>query len=68
VLVIGEVRERLAPGALSLVIAPGAGAVGAVPLASGVSSALVGVMIAATLGPPAAVVGIGRAWEPATVL
>ena len=69
VFVIGEVRERLAPGVLSLVIALGAGAAGAVSLASGVSSALVGVMIAAALVPPTAVVGIGIAWgEPATVL
>ena len=69
VFAIGEVRERLAPGVLSLVIALGAGAAGAVSLASGVSSALVGVMIAAALVPPTAVVGIGIAWgEPATVL
>jgi uncharacterized membrane protein len=51
------------------VIALGAGAAGAVSLASGVSSALVGVMIAAALVPPTAVVGIGIAWgEPGTVL
>ena len=69
VFAIGEVRERLAPDVLSLVIALGAGAAGAVSLASGVSSALVGVMIAAALVPPTAVVGIGIAWgEPSTVL
>jgi uncharacterized hydrophobic protein (TIGR00341 family) len=69
VFAIGEVNERLAPDVLSLVIALGAGAAGAVSLASGVSSALVGVMIAAALVPPTAVVGIGIAWgEPATVL
>jgi len=69
VFAIGEVRERLAPDVLSLVIALGAGAAGAVSLASGVSSALVGVMIAAALVPPTAVVGIGIAWgAPATVL
>jgi uncharacterized hydrophobic protein (TIGR00271 family) len=69
VFAIGEVRERLAPGVLSLVIALGAGAAGAVSLASGVSSALVGVMIAAALVPPTAVVGIGIAWgEPQTVV
>ena len=62
VFAIGEVRERLAPDVLSLVIALGAGAAGAVSLASGVSSALVGVMIAAALVPPTAVVGIGIAW------
>jgi len=66
---IGEVNERLSPDVLSLVIALGAGAAGAVSLASGVSSALVGVMIAAALVPPTAVVGIGIAWgNPATVL
>ncbi|MGQ4556684.1 TIGR00341 family protein [Halobellus sp. GM3] len=69
VFAIGEVRERLAPDVLSLVIALGAGAAGAVSLASGVSSALVGVMIAAALVPPTAVVGIGIAWgEPQTVV
>nr|WP_305882819.1 TIGR00341 family protein [Halobellus rarus] len=69
VFAIGEVRERLAPDVLSLVIALGAGAAGAVSLASGVSSALVGVMIAAALVPPTAVVGIGIAWgEPQAVL
>ena len=69
VFAIGEVRERLAPGVLSLVIALGAGVAGAVSLASGVSSALVGVMIAAALVPPTAVVGIGIAWgEPQAVL
>ena len=67
VFAIGEVRERLAPDVLSLVIALGAGAAGAVSLASGVSSALVGVMIAAALVPPTAVVGI--AWgQPGAVL
>ena len=69
VFAIGEVRERLAPDVLSLVIALGAGAAGAVSLASGVSSALVGVMIAAALVPPTAVVGIGIAWgEPGAVV
>ncbi|WP_336024268.1 TIGR00341 family protein [Halobellus salinisoli] len=69
VFAIGEVRERLAPDVLSLVIALGAGAAGAVSLASGVSSALVGVMIAAALVPPTAVVGIGIAWgEPQSVI
>jgi len=69
VFVIGEIRERLAPDVLSLVIALGAGAAGAVSLASGVSSALVGVMIAAALVPPTAVVGIGIAWgEPQAVI
>jgi len=65
---IGEVRERLVPDVLSLVIALGAGAAGALSLSTGVSTALVGVMIAAALVPPTAVVGIGLAWgSPRTV-
>ncbi|MFB9825146.1 TIGR00341 family protein [Halobaculum roseum] len=65
---IAEVRERLAPDVLSLPIALGSGVAGALSLASGVSSALVGVMIAAALVPPTAVVGIGIAWgRPGTV-
>ncbi|WP_411967373.1 TIGR00341 family protein [Haloferax sp. YSSS75] len=62
VLQIPEVDERLAPDVLSLVIALGAGAAGAISLSTGVSTALVGVMIAAALIPPTAVVGIGIAW------
>ncbi|KAB1198029.1 MULTISPECIES: TIGR00341 family protein [Haloferax] len=62
VLRIPEVGERLSPDVLSLVIALGAGAAGAISLSSGVSTALVGVMIAAALVPPTAVVGIGIAW------
>lgn len=66
---IGEVESRLSPDVLSLVIALGAGAAGAFSLASGVSTALVGVMIAAALVPPMAVVGIGFAWgSPMAVL
>ncbi|SEO93289.1 TIGR00341 family protein [Halogranum amylolyticum] len=69
VFAIGEVRERLAPDVLSLAVALGAGVAGALSLSSGVSAALVGVMIAAALVPPTAVVGIGLAWgEPQTVL
>ncbi|QLG28037.1 TIGR00341 family protein [Halorarum halophilum] len=68
VFTIGEVRERLAPDVLSLPIALGAGVAGALSISSGVSTALVGVMIAAALVPPTAVVGIGLAWgEPMTV-
>jgi len=59
---IPEVRERLAPDFLSLAVALGAGVAGALSLASGVSSAIVGVMIAVALIPPAATVGIGLAW------
>ncbi|MFC6724459.1 MATE family efflux transporter [Halobium palmae] len=47
----------------------GAGVAGAISLASGISVAIVGVMIAAALVPPIAVVGIGIAWGmPMTVL
>ncbi len=68
VFAIGEVRERLVPDVLSLAIALGAGVAGALSLATGVSTALVGVMIAAALVPPTAVVGIGLAWgSPRTV-
>ena len=59
---IPEIRERLAPGFLSLIVALGAGVAGVVSLSTGVSSALVGVMISVALLPPAAVVGIGLAW------
>jgi len=62
VLAVPEVAERLAPDVLSLAVALAAGAAGALSLAGGVSTALVGVMIAAALVPPTAVVGIGIAW------
>jgi uncharacterized hydrophobic protein (TIGR00341 family) len=62
VLAIGEVNERLAPDVLSVAVALGAGVAGALSLSSGVSTALVGVMIAAALVPPTAVVGIGIAF------
>jgi len=69
VLAIEQVRERLAPDFLSLAIALGAGVAGALSLSTGVSAALVGVMIAVALIPPAAVVGIGVAWgEPALAM
>ncbi|WP_254273245.1 TIGR00341 family protein [Haloarcula marina] len=62
---VGQIRERIAPDFLSLVVALGAGAAGVISLTSGVSTALVGVMIAVALIPPAATVGIGIAWgEP----
>jgi uncharacterized hydrophobic protein (TIGR00341 family) len=68
VFAIDEVRERLVPDVLSLFIALGAGVAGALSLSTGVSTALVGVMIAAALVPPTAVVGIGLAWgSPRTV-
>ncbi|MGB9986761.1 TIGR00341 family protein [Salarchaeum japonicum] len=59
---IGQVRERLAPDFLSLAVALGAGVAGAISLTTGVSSALVGVMIAVALIPPAATVGVGIAY------
>ena len=59
---VPEIRERVAPDFLSLVIAIGAGIAGVVSLTTGVPTALVGVMIAVALIPPAATVGIGLAW------
>ena len=59
---ISQVRKRLYPDFLSLVVALGAGVAGALSLTGGVSAALVGVMIAVALIPPAATVGIGIAW------
>jgi uncharacterized hydrophobic protein (TIGR00271 family) len=59
---IDQVRERLSPDFLSLAVALGAGAAGAISLTTGVSTALVGVMIAVALIPPAATVGIGIAY------
>jgi uncharacterized hydrophobic protein (TIGR00341 family) len=62
---IEEISGRISPDFLSLIIALGAGVAGVLSLAAGVSAALVGVMIAAALIPPAAAVGIGIAWgEP----
>ena len=64
-----EVEERLSPNFLSLAVAIGAGVAGAISLTAGVSAALVGVMIAVALIPPAATVGIGIAYgEPALAL
>jgi uncharacterized hydrophobic protein (TIGR00341 family) len=59
---LSEVEERLSPSVLSLAVALGAGVAGAVSLMTGVSTALVGVMIAVALIPPAATVGIGIAY------
>jgi uncharacterized hydrophobic protein (TIGR00341 family) len=61
-LALAEVSERLAPNVLALAVAIGAGIAGIVSLMTGVSSALVGVMIAVALIPPAAAVGIGIAF------
>jgi uncharacterized hydrophobic protein (TIGR00341 family) len=66
---LGQVRERLNPDFLSLAVALGSGVAGAVALTSGVSTALVGVMIAVALVPPAATVGLGIAYgDPSMVL
>ena len=63
-----QFEGRLSPDFLSLVVALGAGVAGALSVATGVSVALVGVMIAAALVPPIAVVGIGIAWgQPMTI-
>jgi uncharacterized hydrophobic protein (TIGR00341 family) len=59
---VPEITERVAPDFLSLAVAVGAGAAGVVSLMTGISTALVGVMIAAALIPPAATVGIALAW------
>ncbi|MUV90827.1 TIGR00341 family protein [Halapricum sp. CBA1109] len=59
---VPSIRERLLPDFLSLAVAIGSGVAGVVSLISGVSTALVGVMIAVALMPPAATVGIGIAW------
>jgi len=61
-LMIGEVRERLAPNILALAIALGSGVAGILSLMTGVSVSLVGVMIAVALIPPAAAMGIGIAY------
>ena len=66
---LSEVAERLSPSVLSLAVALGAGVAGAVSLMTGVSAALVGVMIAVALIPPAATVGIGIAYgDPALAI
>lgn len=59
---IPEIEERIAPDFLTLPIALGAGVAGAVSITSGAATALVGVMIAVALLPPAAAVGIALAW------
>ncbi|MFP4530587.1 MAG: TIGR00341 family protein [Halodesulfurarchaeum sp.] len=68
-LAIEQVSGRLSPDFLSLAVALGAGIAGGLSLSTGVSTALVGVMIAAALIPPTAVIGIGVAWAmPQAVL
>lgn len=62
-LLIGQVAERAHPGLLALAVALGAGTAGALSLTSGADEALVGVMIAVALMPPAASVGLGIAYS-----
>lgn len=62
VIEIDEVSERILPNLFSLVVAFGAGIAGVLSLSTGISVALVGVMIAAALIPPAAAAGIAIAW------
>ncbi len=57
-----QVVARLSPDLLSLVVAFAAGVAGVISIATASGRALVGVMMAAALLPPAAVVGIGVAW------
>lgn len=59
---VDEIEERLAPDLLSLFVALGAGVAGVLSISTGLSVALVGVMIAAALIPPAAAAGIAIAW------
>jgi len=62
ILEISEINERATPNFLVLAIALGAGVAGILSLVTGVSTALVGVMIAVALIPPAAAVGLGIAF------
>ncbi len=66
---VDEIAERLTPDLLSLAVALGAGVAGIVSITTGISVALVGVMIAAALIPPAAAAGIAIAWgEPSAAI
>ncbi len=62
IVVVAELQERVSPNVLSLAVALGAGVAGILSLTRGFSEAIVGVMIAAALIPPAAAVGITVAW------
>lgn len=62
-----QVAARLSPDLLSLVVALVAGVAGVISIATGGGRALVGVMMAAALLPPAAVIGIGIAWGESMV-
>ena len=62
IVVVAELQERVSPNVFSLAVALGAGVAGILSLTRGFSEAIVGVMIAAALIPPAAAVGITVAW------
>ncbi|AXR77428.1 TIGR00341 family protein [Natrarchaeobaculum sulfurireducens] len=62
IVVVAELEERVSPNLFSLAVALGAGVAGILSLTRGFSEAIVGVMIAAALIPPAAAVGITTAW------
>ena len=57
-----QIVTRLSPDILSLVVALVAGVAGVISIATASGRALVGVMMAAALLPPAAIVGVGIAW------
>ena len=57
-----QIAARLSPDVLSLILALASGAAGVLSLATRTKNAIVGVMIAAALVPPAATAGIGIAW------
>ncbi len=62
IVVVAELQERVSPNLFSIAVALGAGVAGILSLTRGFSEAIVGVMIAAALIPPAAAVGITTAW------
>lgn len=62
IVVVAELQERVSPNLFSIIVALGAGVAGILSLTRGFSEAIVGVMIAAALIPPAAAVGITTAW------
>ncbi|ARS91677.1 TIGR00341 family protein [Natrarchaeobaculum aegyptiacum] len=62
IVAVAELEERVAPNLLALLIALGAGVAGVLSLTRELSEAIVGVMIAAALIPPAAAVGIAVSW------
>lgn len=58
-----QIVQTISPGFLTTGVAIAAGLAGAFSLASDISESLVGVMIAATIVPAAASIGIGLAWN-----